>query len=156
MCRIGLDSEDRKLLSILSSALGHEFQVELESNEENVQTALEEVRWDAIILDLDSSQDTVRQRVASCKRIVASQISSVVMADDSMRGAAEELIRLGAYSYCRKPPSVRELRAIMRRVHERCMLKREQPAKQSFGEVNSCDQMIGSSLQMRQVYYLSP
>src|ERR1700752_2782981 len=155
MVRIGLYSEDRKLLSILSSALGHEFQVELESNEENVQTALEEVRWDAIILDLDSSQDTVRQRVASCKRIVASQISSVVMADDSMRGAAEELIRLGAYSYCRKPPSVRELRAIMRRVHERCMLKRETvPGKQSLNEVGSCDQMIGSSPQMREVYDL--
>src|ERR1700739_4904972 len=154
MCRIGLDSEDRKLLSILSSALGHEFQVELESNEENVQTALEEVRWDAIILDLDSSQDTVRQRVASCKRIVASQISSVVMADDSMRGAAEELIRLGAYSYCRKPPSVRELRAIMRRVHERSMLRGSAVDAKQPEAVTSCDQMIGSSPQMLEVYDL--
>lgn len=155
MVRIGLYSEDRKLLSILSSALGHEFQVELESNEDKVQGALEEGRWDAVILDLDSSQDTVRQRIASCKRVVASQVSSVVMADDSLRGTAEELIRLGAYSYCRKPPSVRELRAIMRRVHERCMLKREsQAGTKLLDEVGSCDQMIGSSPQMQEVYDL--
>lgn len=154
MVRIGLYSEDRKLLSILSSALGHEFQVELESNEDKIQEAIEEARWDAVILDLDSSQDTVRQRIASCKRVVASQVSSVVMADDSLRGAAEELIRLGAYSYCRKPPSVRELRAIMRRVHERCMLKRESPGNKLLNEVGSCDRMIGSSPQMQEVYDL--
>ncbi len=155
MVRIGLYSEDRKLLSILSSALGHEFQVQLEPSEDEVYRMISRGALDVVILDLDSNQGLVKQRLASCRRIVASQVSSVVMADDSMRGTAEELVRLGAYSYCRKPPSVRELRAIMRRVHERSLLKREQqPAKQPFGEISSCDQMIGSSSQMRQVYDL--
>jgi DNA-binding NtrC family response regulator len=155
MVRIGLYSEDRKLLSILSSALGHEFQVQLEPSEDEVYRIVSRGAWDVVILDLDSNQALVKQRIVSCRRIVASQVSCVVMADDSMRGAAEELVRLGAYSYCRKPPSVRELRAIMRRVQERSLLKKEQqPAKQAFGEISSCDQMIGSSPQMRQVYDL--
>jgi DNA-binding NtrC family response regulator len=155
MVQIGLYSEDRKLLSILSSALGREFQVQLESNEDDVSERLASQSWDAVILDLDSNQSLLKQRIASCKRIVATQVSSVVMADDSLRGAAEELVRLGAYSYCRKPPSVRELRAIMRRVHERLQLKREtHAAAPQIDEVNSCDQMIGSSPQMKQVYDL--
>jgi len=155
MIQIGLYSEDRKLLSVLSSALGHEFQVQLEPDEDKVDTMLSQGSWDAVILDLDSNQELLKQRISSCKRIVARQISSVVMADDSMRGVAEELVRLGAYSYCRKPPSVRELRAIMRRVHERLLLKREHEAvPPPMEEVLSCDQMIGSSPQMQQVYDL--
>jgi DNA-binding NtrC family response regulator len=155
MVRIGLYSEDRKLLSVLSSALGHEFQVHIESSEDEVNRMLSTGSWDVVILDLDSNHSLLKQRITSCRRIVASPVSSVVMADDSMRGTAEELVRLGAYSYCRKPPSVRELRAIMRRAHERSLLKREhQVAKQQAEEVISCDQMIGSSPQMRQVYDL--
>ncbi len=155
MVRIGLYSEDRKLLSVLSSALGPEFQVSLEPSEDEVSQMLSSGSWDVVILDLDSNQNSLKQTLASCRRIVALQGSSVVMADDSLRGAAEELVRLGAYSYCRKPPSVRELRAIMRRAHERCLLKRERhAAQQRLEEATSCDQMIGSSPQMRQVYDL--
>lgn len=149
MVRIGLYSEDRKLLSALSSALGHEFQVSLEPNEDEVSQMLTSGSWDVVLLDLDSNlnnQNLLKQRIASCRRIVALQGSSVVMADDSLRGAAEELIRLGAYSYCRKPPSMRDLRAIVRRAHERAQLKRErQAAQQRLEEATSCDQMIGSS-----------
>lgn len=155
MVRIGLYSEDRKLLSVLSSALGNECRLQMEPTEEGVKRSLASERWDVVILDLDSSHASVTQRIASCKRIVASQVTSVVMADDSLRGAAEELVRLGAYSYCRKPPSVRELRAIMRRVHERSLLKQESHAEpEPVNETDSCDQMIGSTPQMRQVYDL--
>lgn len=155
MVRIGLYSEDRKLLSVLSSALGHEFQVHLEPSEDEIYRKLSSGGWDVVILDLDSNDSRLKQRIASCKRIVATQVSSVVMADDSLRGAAEELVRLGAYSYCRKPPSVRELRAVMRRAQERSLLRQEkQSAKQPPAEANCCDQMIGSSAQMRQVYDL--
>ena len=156
MTRIGLYSEDRTMLTILSSALGPEFQVKLERSEEEAARKLSLGEWDVVILDLDSNQASLKERIASCKRIVASQVSSVVMADDSLRGAAEELVRLGAYSFCRKPPSVRELRAIMRRVNERILLKRKTGATQMkrVEEIDSCDQMIGSSPQMRQVYDL--
>lgn len=153
MVRIGLYSEDRKLLSILSSALGSEFQVRMEPSEDEVNRNLAAGRWDVVILDLDSNHARPQQQIAACKRIVANHVSSVIMADDSLRGVAEELVRMGAYSYCRKPPSVRELRAIMRRVHERTRLQQENHAgRDAVEEVNSCDQMMGSSPQMRQVY----
>lgn len=155
MVRVGLYSEDRKLLPILSSALGSEFRVQIEPSEDEVRRNLAAGRWDVIVLDLDSSQDSSSQRIASCKRVVATPVTSIIMADDGLRGAAEELVRLGAYSYCRKPPSVRELRAIMRRVHERTLLQREREADpETPTQVLSCDQMIGSSPQMRQVYDL--
>lgn len=110
--------------------------------------------WEAVIIDLDSNQNLLKQRIGSCKRIVSSQASTVIMADDSLRGTAEDLVRLGAYSYCRKPPSVRELRAIMRRVQERALLQKDKKPLPGTEEVNSCDQMIGSTPQMRQVYDL--
>ena len=154
MVRIGLYSEDRKLLSVLSSALGHEFQVQLEPSADSVAEKLSDGIWDAVILDLDSNQNLLKERIASCKLIISSQAATIVMVDDALRGVAEELVRLGAYSSCRKPPSVRELRAIMRRVHERSLLKREQPVAQPVEETVSCDQMIGSSQQMQQVYDL--
>jgi DNA-binding NtrC family response regulator len=154
MVRIGLYSEDRKLLSVLSSALGHEFAVQLEPSEESINEKLSDGSLDTVILDLDSNQDLLKERIDSCRRIVAAQASSVVMADDSMRGVAQELVRLGAYSYCRKPPSVRELRAIMRRVHERTMLRLQSGAAMEPEEVTSCDQMIGASPQMLEVYDL--
>ena len=154
MVRIGLYSEDRKLLSVLSSALGQEFLVQLEPTEDGVNRKLSDGSLDAVILDLDSNDKNLKERVDSCRRIVASQVSSVVMADDIMRGKAEELVRLGAYSYCRKPPSVRELRAIMRRVHERTMLRAKTGAANEPEEVASCDRMIGASPQMLEVYDL--
>ena len=154
MVRIGLYSEDRKLLSVLSSALGQEFLVQLEPTEDGVNRKLSDGSLDAVILDLDSNDKDLKERVDSCRRIVASQVSSVVMADDIMRGKAEELVRLGAYSYCRKPPSVRELRAIMRRVHERTMLRAKSGAAKEPEEVSSCDRMIGASPQMLEVYDL--
>lgn len=154
MVRIGLYSEDRKLLSVLSSALGHEFLVQLEPSEDGVSQKLSDGSWDAVILDLDSNQNLLKERIASFRRIVAAQVSSVVMADDSMRGVAEELVRLGAYGYCRKPPSVRELRALMRRAHERSMLRGGAGATKQPEAVTSCDEMIGSSPQMLEVYDL--
>jgi DNA-binding NtrC family response regulator len=154
MVRIGLYSQDRKLLSVLSSALGQEFQVQFEATEDGVNQKLSDGSLDAVILDLDSNDPDLKERVDSCRRIVASQVSSVVMADDIMRGKAEELVRLGAYSYCRKPPSVRELRAIMRRVHERTMLRAKSGAAKEPEEVASCDRMIGGSPQMLEVYDL--
>lgn len=155
MVRIGLYSEDRKLLPVLSSALGHEFQVEWERSEDAATRKLTAGEWDVVILDLDSNLTSPKERIAACKRMVASPVSSIVMSDDGLRGTAEELVRLGAYSYCRKPPSVRELRALMRRVHERSLLRRESDAARPVVEEPlSCDQMIGSSPQMRQVYDL--
>ncbi len=155
MIRIGLYSEDRKLQPLLSSVLGKEFQILLESNETGINRMLSSGACDVMILDLESNDDSLEQRIACCRRVIASQVLSVVMADDGLRSAAVELVRLGAYSYCRKPPSVRDLKTVLRRAYESCSLKRKlESVQQQLGEASSCDRMLGSSPQMRQVYDL--
>jgi DNA-binding NtrC family response regulator len=155
MIRIGLYSEDRKLQPLLSSALGKEFQVLLESDEEAINRLLDADACDVVILDLDSNQESLEERIQCCKRIVASQVTSVAMAEDSLRSTAVELVRLGAHGYCRKPPSVRDLKTMLRRAYENVSLKRKlQSVQQRLEEASSCDRMIGYSSPMQQVYDL--
>src|ERR1700756_2544999 len=113
MLRIGVFSEDYKLQPLLSSALGKEFQIVLESREENMSRLLASESCDVVILDLDSNYGSVDRRMDYCRRIAAHPVPSVVMADDSLRPSAIELVRLGSHGHCRKPPSVRELKAML-------------------------------------------
>jgi DNA-binding NtrC family response regulator len=176
MMRIGVFSEDHKLQPLLSSALGKEFQVLLESHEEGITQMLSAGRCDVVILDLDSNCNSIHQRIACCRRIAEHPVPSVVMADDSLRPYAIELVQLGAHGHCRKPPSVRELKAMLSRAHENASFQREPKAEPRSMEnpgrvaglvqptLNSdvnigklaiqCDQMIGHSQPMQQVYDL--
>jgi DNA-binding NtrC family response regulator len=155
MIRIGLYSDDPKLQQILSSVLGREFQVHLETTEEGINGLVAEAGCDVVILDLDSSHNLLQHRISCCRRIVGSRVSSVVMADDTLRATAAELVRLGAHSYCRKPPSIRDLKALLHRAHEGVLVRRKAYGiHQEVEEATSCDQMIGSSPQMKQVYDL--
>jgi DNA-binding NtrC family response regulator len=155
MIRIGLYSEDRKLRPLLSSALGYEFDVLWGSNELEINHMLAEGSCDVMLLDLDSSQTLSHQRLECSRRIVESRIPLVIMADDGLRSIADELVQRGAYGYCRRPPSIRDLEAMLRRAHENTSLKRElQAAHHKLEAATSCGQMIGSSPQMRQVYDL--
>ncbi len=155
MIRIGLYSEDAKLQQILASALGKEFQVLFEPTEDGINRLLADAACDVTILDLDSDHPSLQQRIAACRRLLASRASSIVMADDALRATAAELVRLGAYSYCRKPPSIRDLKVVLHRAYERSSLQRElRTVQQQLEETVYCDQMIGSSPQMQQVYDL--
>src|SRR5277367_1747067 len=179
MMRIGVFSEDYKLQPLLSSALGKEFQVILESHEDGIAQMLSAERCDVVILDLDSNYHSVEQRMACCRRIAEHPIPSVVMADDSLRPCAIELVQLGAHGHCRKPPSVRELKAMLYRAYENGAFNRApQPAQRPKedtapndrmvgraqetpdGEASisklaiQCDQMIGHSQPMQHVYDL--
>jgi len=155
MIRIGLYSGDRTLQPLLSSALGKEFLVRIESDEQGVNQMLSEGDCDALILDLDSTQGYLKDRITCSERFIAAQIPSVVMADDDLRSTAAELVRQGAFGYCRKPPSIRDLKTMLCRIVENASLKRElQTAQQQLGTSCSCDQLIGSGPQMRQVYDL--
>jgi DNA-binding NtrC family response regulator len=156
MIRICLFSEDRSLQPILSSALGHEFQVQFEAEEQRVNRAVAAGVCDVVILDLDPDHAALEARLLSCRRIVASQIPTIVMVDDHLRSAALDLVKLGAHGYCRKPPSIRDLKTMLRRAHENLSLRRKlDRATQKFEEVNfGCDRMIGYSSSMQQVYDL--
>lgn len=153
MVRIALFSEDRKLQQLLSSALGKEFQITIERTEEGISSMLVNGSCEVVLLDLDSNDKLLNQRVAGCRRILESQVPTIVMADDGMRSTAAELVRLGAFDSCRKPPSIRDLKTMLHRAHERTSLKRElRNVREQLEEVSSCDQIIGSSPQMHQVY----
>lgn len=177
MMRIGVFSEDHKLLPLLASALGKEFQVLLESTEDGITRMISSESCDVVVLDLDSNCRSLDQHVACCRRIAEYSIPSVVMADDSLRTTAIELVRLGAHGYCRKPPSVRELKAMLYRAHENGSFAQgtkigpsqaETPVHndQLFAQEGSdeelsigklaiqCDRMIGHSQPMQQVYDL--
>jgi DNA-binding NtrC family response regulator len=155
MIRIGLYSGDRTLQPLLSSALGKDFQIRIESDEQGMNQMVSAGDCDALILDLDSTQGFLKDRIACSERLIASQTPSVVMADDDLRSTAAELVRQGAFGYCRKPPSIRDLKTMLCRISETASLKRElQTAHQQLGTSCSCDQLIGSGPQMRQVYDL--
>lgn len=155
MIKIGLYSEDRKLQPLLSSALGSEFDLILEANEMEIDRMLADGSCDVVLLDLDSNRALSQQRLECAHRVVASQIPLVIMADDALRSTAAELVQRGAYGYCRRPPSIRDLEAMLRRAHENTSLKRElQAAHRELEAAGSYGQMIGSSPQMRRIYDL--
>ncbi len=155
MIRIGLYSEDRTLQPVLSSALGREFEMFLESDEAEMEQLANGGDCDVIILDLNSNYGDQRQRIEFSRSLIGASIPTVIMADDSLRAKAMELVADGAYGYCRKPPSIRDLKTMLLRAHEHSAMKRQlHRAEQKLDGEIGCDKMIGSSPQMRQVYQL--
>src|ERR1700751_5282827 len=156
MIRVCLFSEESTLQPILSSALGKDFQVHTESELTDVNRIVAAGECDVVLFDLDSDQNGLEARLKSCRHIVASHVPAIAMVDDHLRSAAIDLVRLGAYGYCRKPPSIRDLKTLVRRAHDNTLLRRKlDNVQQRFEEVsNSCDRMIGHSSPMQQVYDL--
>jgi DNA-binding NtrC family response regulator len=155
MIKIGLYSEDRTLHPLLSSALGKVFQVFLESDEEGMSSLVSARGCDVMILDLNSNHDTPQKRIEFSRRLISSDIPSVIMADDGLRSTAYELVRAGAFGYCRRPPSIRDLKTMLNRAYENSSLKQQlQTVQQRLEDPNSCDRMIGSSPLMQRVYQL--
>lgn len=157
MLKVGLYSEDRALQSILASALGKDFQIILSVDEAGTKRHLEAGGCDVTLVDLDSSQKSSLARVESCKEILEAEHCPVIiiMADDALRTTANELVRLGAYGYLRRPPSIRDLKTMLLRAHETYSLKKRLNAvERSLQAPGSCDRMIGSSPQMQEVYDL--
>ena len=155
MIKIGLYSEDRTLHPLLSSALGKEFQILLESDQEGMNTLVSTGGCDVMILDLNSNHDSLQERIGFTRSLIAENVPSVVMADDGLRSTAFELVRTGAFGYCRRPPSIRDLKTMLNRAYETSLLKQQlQTVQERLEEPGSCDRLIGSSPQMQRVYEL--
>jgi DNA-binding NtrC family response regulator len=155
MTKIGLYSEDRTLHPLLSSALGKDFEVLLQPDGDGMDALVSRAGCDVMILDLYSSQDTLQTRLACARRLIASSVPAILMADDSLRSTAFELVRSGAFGYCRRPPSIRDLKTMLSRACETSALKQQlYNAKQRIAEPGTCDRIIGSSPNMRRVYQL--
>jgi DNA-binding NtrC family response regulator len=162
MVRVGLYSEDVVLHSGLSSVLESDFEVTLAKNEVEAQT-LTSRGCDVFILSLDPRPETLQQRLECFRRIIASRVPCIIMAEDKIRSTALELVRQGAYGYCRIPPSVGDLKTTLKRAYEHSRLTREVHKTHQHPDLdaanypsaeNQCDRLIGSSPQMRRVYEL--
>ena len=155
MIKIGLYSEDRTLHPLLSSALGKEFQVELKSDQQGMNDLVEAGECDVMVLDLNSNHESLQERVGFSRRLIASNVPSIVMADDGLRSTAFELVRTGAFGYCRRPPSIRDLKTMLSRAYENSLLKRQlETVQQRMEEPETCDRLIGSGRHMQRVYQM--
>ena len=155
MIKIGLYSEDRTLHPLLSSALGKEFQIELKSEQQGMNDLVAAGECDVMVLDLNSNHEPLQERVGFSRRLIASNIPSIVMADDGLRSTAFELVRTGAFGYCRRPPSIRDLKTMLSRAYENSLLKRQlETVHQRMEEPETCDRLIGSGRHMQRVYQM--
>ncbi len=155
MITIGLYSEDRTLHPLLSSALGKEFSLQLESDADGMAARISSGGCDVMILDLNSHYNSLQERIACAQRLIGSNVPAIILADDSLRSTAFELVRSGAFAYCRRPPSIRDLKALLSRACETTSLKRQlNTAQRKLETPGVCDRIIGASAQMQRVYQL--
>ena len=124
MIRVGLYTRDFALKPLLASALGQEFEFLCESTEAGIQRLALDEHCDVVLLDLNSNHDGLKERIACASRLIESQATVVVLADDALRSTASELVCQGAYGYCRRPPSIRELRVMLTRAFETASIHR--------------------------------
>ncbi|MGB7265255.1 MAG: sigma-54 dependent transcriptional regulator [Terracidiphilus sp.] len=155
MNKIGLFSEDRTLHALLSSALGKDFEVLLEPDGDGMDHLLSTGGCDVMILDLHSKEDSLQTRIEYARILIASTVPAILMADDNLRSTAFELVRSGAFGYCRRPPSIRDLKTMLNRACETFTLKQQLLGVQPrIEEAGRCDRIIGSSQGMQRVYQL--
>ena len=155
MIRVGLYSQDCSLDPLLSSALGPEFEFLCVSNELELEQLIADKRCDLVLLDLASNQPEIETYLDYGRRLVASEVTLLLLAEDALRAAAAELVRLGAHGYCRRPPSIRDLRIMLRRAYEGSLIKKHIESASNPPEPNrEQDEMVGSSAAMQQVHYL--
>src|SRR5579863_1860444 len=155
MTRVAIYSEDRTLQPLLSSALGKDFEVLLESDGEGMDGLIAAGGCDVMILDLFRREDSVENRIDCARRLIASDVPAILMADDSLRSTAFELVRSGAFGYTRRPPSVRDLKTMLTRASETSALKQQLGIPHApIEEPSRCDRIIGSSSSMQRVYQL--
>src|ERR1700751_1409414 len=133
--RIGLYSEDRTLHRLLSSALGKEFQLQQDTSESAIRDLALAGRCDVLILDFFSNRDDLDERIESWRRLLSLQVPALIMADESLHSKICDSIHDTAFGYCRRPPSIRDLKSLLRRASENLSLKQEiETSKQRLGE----------------------
>ena len=154
--RVLLVSQDLKLRAMLGSVLGPDVTVLSVSDGERATQLASDNALDAILLDADLETSErnattlpVYSEVADCG------VPVIILARDEQRRGALDLVEQGAYGCVRKPPVVRELRAMLRSASERRSLKGELVAvRRRLENTMGLDQLTGSSAPMQVVYRL--
>ncbi len=154
LIRLIFCSTDLKLRRVLAPALGEEFRVAIEPRGQRVKELVSKGEADVVILDLDPAYSVLEEQIELCKEIANAPIEILVMAGDDERSTAMELVQFGAFGYVRKPPALRELKAMVKRAQESAALKRGEKTGPELAQTHVCGDLIGSSSQMQSVYNL--
>ena len=155
MIRLVLFSGDSKLQRLLAPALGSDYSVLVESDAAKLRQLVDDQQVDVLGLDLDGHYSPVQEQLDFFETMRDSRVPIVVMTDDSRRATVLELLQRGAYDYLRKPPSLPELKIVIRRAHEHATLKHElEHTREKLRAASRCDRLIGSSARSQVVYDL--
>lgn len=154
MIKLGLSSSDSTLRTLLSSALSRDFTFVPVIEKDGIESLHAAPEFDVAILDLNSNDATLERRLEHARQLVSANVPLVVMADDAMRATASDLVREGAFGYCRRPPSIRELKTLLLRAYENSTLHNQVDDLKDQLDNARCDRLIGSTPQMQRVYQL--
>jgi DNA-binding NtrC family response regulator len=133
--------------------MGKEFQFLHQQEEDGIWELVEDRNCDIIVLDLNSHHEGVHERIECATRLMAEGTTVVVLVDDTMRSTASDLVRQGAYGYLRRPPSIRELRVMLRRAYESSLIKQTSEPAEPVAQ-NERETMVGTSAAMQRVHHL--
>jgi DNA-binding NtrC family response regulator len=149
--QLRLVSPDRELQWLLSNALGQEFQLQCPDPDPDSEDDPPCV--DAVLVDLTMAGAGLQQRLQEARQLIASNVCTIVLVDEEMRGLGEDLLRQGAFGCCQSPPSILDLVDLLRRAQRlhRIAVHRGIAPLPAFA---GCDQMIGSSALMQRVYHI--
>src|SRR5579863_6346640 len=155
MIRLLVHSKDPRLHPLLSASLRPEFEVTIEGDSARVKEMAFSERVDVLILDFDSDYSDLNERLTLFDEIETCSVPIVVMSDDKTRSTALELMQRSSCDCFRKPPSLVELRVILRRAYDHACLKRKLSNMREPAPFEpACDQMVGSSSLSQGVYDL--
>jgi DNA-binding NtrC family response regulator len=160
MNRIALFSHDPKLQPLLAAALGKDYEVTATGDRALIVDLASRDDIDVLLLDVSLEVSAPDEYIGLYNAVRPGGISAVIMVDDGGRSVAIDLVQRGAHSYCRKPPALRELKAVLGRASEHTALKRqlERARRKEYALAEAgkpaCDSLIGVSAAMRNIYGL--
>jgi DNA-binding NtrC family response regulator len=139
MIRVLIHSQDSKLQPLLSSALRPEFTVSLITDRDDVKRLARPDSADVLLLDFESRLEN-DEELSIEDDLSHASIPVIVMTSDLSRVRAMEFLEKGAYDCIRKPPSILELKIIIRRAYEHASMKREVELARRLSESGlACD-----------------
>ncbi len=155
MVTLVICSADSRLEPILAAALGPAYSVRTEANRTRVMDMIGRGQIDVLLLDLESGSTSLAEDLAFVGQVKNHHVPLVAMTADGTRSTALELVQKGVYDYIRKPPSIIELKVVVKRAYEHASLKRELEATRAkLSAIHGCDRLIGSSGRSQVVYDL--
>ena len=155
MVTLVICSSDTRLEPILAAALGPVYSVRTEPKRARVMDMIIRGQVDVLLLDLESGTPSLGEDLAFVDEVKHHHVPLVAMTADGSRSTALELVQQGVYDYIRKPPSIIELKVVVKRAYEHASLRKELEATRAkLSAVQGCDRMIGSSGRSQVVYDL--